>query len=268
MIVDDTTRDYILHLRKLVIAEKAPSRKELLKQEKKRNLYLRQLLENDVKAEAPTLYELRVSIDSELREERNMKKEKRGRVFIRMAGDAAKTIGGLVDEVKSAFRALDNCSLTLSAELPKVLQDGSIFCPDDEQRGDNSDPYKNFWVVDNDDAVMESFRKAVEYFSSHNQQLPQESKSRLKRPSILIHVMKDTNVSDLENPSYLTNMPNPKDTEKMIMLSFYSFPLGGITDPEDFLLFLKKAWEPFNALGRVYIAEEGINAQMSVPANV
>jgi predicted sulfurtransferase len=31
---------------------------------------------------------------------------------------------------------------------------------------------------------------------------------------------------------------------------------------------LRKVWKPFDALGRVYVAEEGINAQMSIPTNV
>ena len=31
---------------------------------------------------------------------------------------------------------------------------------------------------------------------------------------------------------------------------------------------LRAVWEPFGALGRVYVASEGINAQMAVPATV
>ena len=52
------------------------------------------------------------------------------------------------------------------------------------------------------------------------------------------------------------------------MISFYAFPPSGIDDPEDFAFDLKKKWKPFQALGRVYVAQEGINAQMSVPTNV
>ena len=52
------------------------------------------------------------------------------------------------------------------------------------------------------------------------------------------------------------------------MLSFYAFPPGGITDPEEFATRLRKLWKPFSVLGRVYVAREGINAQMSVPTNV
>lgn len=31
---------------------------------------------------------------------------------------------------------------------------------------------------------------------------------------------------------------------------------------------LRAVWEPFGALGRVYVASEGINAQMALPATV
>ena len=52
------------------------------------------------------------------------------------------------------------------------------------------------------------------------------------------------------------------------MLSFYAFPPSGIADSEQFAFDLRKKWKPFKALGRVYVATEGVNAQMSVPTNV
>lgn len=52
------------------------------------------------------------------------------------------------------------------------------------------------------------------------------------------------------------------------MLSFYSFPVGGIADPNEYAVTLKQLWKPFQALGRVYVAHEGVNAQMSVPTLV
>ena len=53
------------------------------------------------------------------------------------------------------------------------------------------------------------------------------------------------------------------------MLSFYSFPPnGGIPDPESTAEQLKRLWRPFKALGRIYVANEGINAQMAIPTNV
>ena len=52
------------------------------------------------------------------------------------------------------------------------------------------------------------------------------------------------------------------------MLSFYSFPQGGIVDPEVTAETLRRTFRPFRALGRVYVATEGINAQMAIPTNV
>jgi predicted sulfurtransferase len=52
------------------------------------------------------------------------------------------------------------------------------------------------------------------------------------------------------------------------MLSFYAFPPMGLADPDAFALQLRKRFKPFHALGRVYVAVEGVNAQMSVPTNV
>ena len=126
---------------------------------------------------------------------------------------------------------------------------------------------KLWWSVNSDEDVSETFRKANEFFTSHNSDLAVNLKRRLKRPAILIHVKRGRHEPILP-PAYLKGMPNPKETEAMTMLSFYSFPPGGIPDPEDFILFLKKVWEPFGALGRVYVAQEGVNAQMSVPTNV
>eukprot|EP00957_Ditylum_brightwellii_P070908 5388531-Ditylum_brightwellii.AAC.1 len=63
-------------------------------------------------------------------------------------------------------------------------------------------------------------------------------------------------------------MANPKETETMTMLSFYSFPPQGIENVEDFGFMLRKVWKNFGALGRVYVAREGVNAQMSIPTNV
>jgi hypothetical protein len=69
-------------------------------------------------------------------------------------------------------------------------------------------------------------------------------------------------------PAYLLNMPDPIDTETMTMLSFYSFPPNGIDDVEEFGMMLRKVWKVFGALGRVYVAHEGVNAQMALPTNV
>jgi len=52
--------------------------------------------------------------------------------------------------------------------------------------------------------------------------------------------------------------------QKRITLSFYQY--AHIEDPQKFRDDLFLAWSQLDALGRIYVAHEGINAQMSVPA--
>lgn len=117
------------------------------------------------------------------------------------------------------------------------------------------------WPVQTDDDVIRTFEKANEFFENNT--------NLLKRPSILIFVSRDPNAPPPPPPpSYLENMKDPSQSESMTMLSFYAFPPQGIADPDDFAQTLRKLWKPFQALGRVYVAQEGVNAQMSIPTNV
>jgi UPF0176 protein len=50
-----------------------------------------------------------------------------------------------------------------------------------------------------------------------------------------------------------------------LTLSFYKY--HGLEDPRRFRDELFAAWEKLNVLGRIYVAREGINAQLSVPAD-
>ena len=52
--------------------------------------------------------------------------------------------------------------------------------------------------------------------------------------------------------------------EERLTLSFYQYHKIG--NPELFRNHLFVAWDEMEALGRIYVANEGINAQMSVPA--
>lgn len=52
--------------------------------------------------------------------------------------------------------------------------------------------------------------------------------------------------------------------KQRLTLSFYAY--AKIEDPKKFRDDLFMAWHPLDALGRIYVAHEGINAQMSVPA--
>lgn len=53
--------------------------------------------------------------------------------------------------------------------------------------------------------------------------------------------------------------------KERITLSFYAY--AKIENPQQFRDNLFLAWNPLEALGRIYVAHEGINAQMSVPAD-
>ena len=65
---------------------------------------------------------------------------------------------------------------------------------------------------------------------------------------------------------YLQGMCDPSETDSYTMLSFYRF--HDLEDPHAFAAQLQEIWRPFKAVGRVYVAQEGVNAQMAVPTNV
>ena len=50
------------------------------------------------------------------------------------------------------------------------------------------------------------------------------------------------------------------------MVSFYKF--HRILNTVEFAEKLERLWKPFFAVGRVYVASEGVNAQMAIPTNV
>ncbi len=53
--------------------------------------------------------------------------------------------------------------------------------------------------------------------------------------------------------------------KQRLTLSFYAY--ARIEDPKKFRDDLFLAWEPLEVLGRIYVAKEGINAQLSLPAD-
>lgn len=117
------------------------------------------------------------------------------------------------------------------------------------------------WPIETDDDVVNTFEKANGFF--------QNNPDLLKRPSLLVYVSKDPNAPVAPPPPpYLQHLKDPSQSDTMTMLSFYAFPPSGIENPEEFAVVLRKLWKPFHALGRVYVAHEGVNAQMSVPTNV
>ncbi len=65
---------------------------------------------------------------------------------------------------------------------------------------------------------------------------------------------------------YLSGMPDPAEADSFTVLSFYRF--SDIPDPHAIAATLQETWRPFRAVGRIYVAQEGVNAQMVVPTNV
>jgi len=235
-----------------------------------RNLNIKRLLHSDSgdsnstsssssSFQVPPLYAVKIWVDDELRDELKLTgREKRGRVFIEEGSEGAKTFRGLKDEMFGFFRALRKDTFLLTANLPQFSEGGNVVTV-------VSDDNHSEWKIENDEDVAKTFAKADEYFQN-----PTTSTTvALKRPSVQINVRKDPNAPlPPPPPAYLNGMPDPAQSESMTMLSFYAFPPSGIADPEKFALDLKRKWKPFRALGRIYVATEGVNAQMSVPTNV
>jgi UPF0176 protein len=59
---------------------------------------------------------------------------------------------------------------------------------------------------------------------------------------------------------------SPEDATHWIMTSFYTLRL--VSEQEELCKRLIAAWQPLGVLGRVYVAQEGVNAQVSVPDNM
>lgn len=250
--------------RRLEVArEKKLARRQAIQESHDRNIKFKRMLHSDANSshgegfQIPSLYSLKLSVCPELRDELKLNgREKRGRVFVEMGSDASRTLKGLKMELHSFFRVLRKSSYLLEATIPKV-DDNGLIVNDVDVWNDLNDA----WKIESDQDVLRTFSAADEFFEAHQ--------DKLKRPSLLLYVAKDPNAPPPEpSPTYLENLPDPAATESMTMLSFYAFPPDAIRNPEDFAVSLRKLWKPFNALGRVYVAQEGVNAQMSVPTNV
>jgi len=260
-----TTDETPLITAKRVSMEKKQTRKQYLEMDRQRNLRVKTLISSQAQQE---LYAIKVSVDSSIRDELHMNgREKRGRMFIPLQSEGCQSYKGLKQELHSFFRSLKKSTYRLSAALPEITQGEGDDIPQvvapqftEEQDSDNS----AYWPLASDVAVAQSFGKAMEYFNSCELTISEV----LKRPTLILHVSRNPDYIKPPTPPYLQDMPDPKTTSTMTMISFYSFPPQGIKNPEEFAMELKKLWKPFDVLGRVYVATEGVNAQMSVPTNV
>jgi UPF0176 acylphosphatase like domain len=223
------------------------------------------------------LYQIKVLVCEELRQELKLTgREKRGRVFLERHDAATRSLSALRSQLHGFFRALKKDSYVLSASYPVPPAPAATCLADDVQRHGNGTTNANHdtlndravaWPLECDDDVVESFRRADEFFASLVASQP--SSETLKRPTLTVHVTKNPNAPPPPpTPDYLVNLPDPAESTHMTMLSFYAFPASGIANPDDYAVLLRKRWKPFAALGRVYVAHEGVNAQMSVPTLV
>jgi len=270
-----TITNQVLEERRLEIKRgKRAAIKQNTQERVSRNLDIKRLLHTENSADSgnstssgfqpPPLYAIKVWVDDELREELKLSgREKRGRVFIETGSEGTKTFRGMKDELFGFFRALRKDTFLLTANLPQFDEVGNILTVSHPPLAENDSQSDGLsWRIENDEDVVRTFAMADDFFQN-------SSTFALKRSSLQINVMKDPNAPlPPPPPAYLTGMPDPAKSESITMLSFYAFPPSGIVDPEEFALNLNKLWKPFQTLGRIYVATEGVNAQMSVPTNV
>ncbi len=90
---------------------------------------------------------------------------------------------------------------------------------------------------------------------------------RRSPPCALGYLWQAMNAHDLRNQYGLGTLRARLDAEPFARttLSFYRYVR--ITDPEGLRNALYADWEALGVLGRIYVAGEGINAQLSVPAH-
>lgn len=266
----DLTNEDLVQRRLRVAREKREARNRSLERRTQRNLQLKRLLSTQASSSATStnparspLYAIKVTVADDLRAELQLSgREKRGRVFVE---SALRSLRDLRQEMHSFFRALRKDTYVLRGSYPILTADTSLLHPervtDNPALGEPRYGSMETWPIENDDDVVDLFAKADTFF--------QGQASLLSRPTIVVHVHRNPNAPPPPPPpAYLTNLANPQESPTLTMLSFYAFPPNGIDDVDEFAIKLRKLWKPFEALGRVYVAYEGVNAQMSVPTNV
>ena len=276
-----TTNQQIVLRRNEINRAKRQARQKALQQDRQRNYKLRNLFSQETTANSknvPPMFAIKLVTDRILRSELKMNgREKRGRMFVPRPIDgseeecAVTSLKALKQTIHEFFRRLKKSTYLLSASLPVLDEEGNVLMYDSDDDDEERETI-GMWSLESDEEVQFAFREAEQFFLKQQQQMEQQDNNELgmKRPTLILHVTKDPNAPlPPPPPPYLDNMADPNSSPTMTMLSFYSFPPNeGIPDPESTADQLKRLWRPFRALGRVYVANEGINAQMAVPTNV
>lgn len=205
---------------------------------------------------ASDLIQIKVIVCKQLREELQLSaRERRGRVFLDPS--VCVTMASLCGQLHGFFAALRRDSYILKAFPPQVTPDGDVLPPVEGVDDATS------LTIETDADVQTLFDRAQVLYEN-------DFKDQLSRPTMCLRIEVNPNrPAPAPVPDYLQNLPNPSESTHMNMLSFYAFPASGIKDPEEFSKHLRKTWqEPYQAVGRIYVAQEGLNAQMAVPNNV
>eukprot|EP00804_Cyclotella_cryptica_P001449 CCRYP_003694-RA/>CCRYP_003694-RA protein AED:0.06 eAED:0.06 QI:1192/1/1/1/1/1/6/97/939 len=296
-----TANQQIVARRNEINRQKREARQKALEKDRERNLKLRHLFSEEVQQrhandgdtgignDVPPMFAVKVVTCRTLRAELKMNgREKRGRMFVERPtffGEntmksiddeedannyACMSVKALKQTIHEFFRRLKKSTYVLSASLPVLDQEGNVLMYDDDDSEDEDRQMLGMWPLDTDEDVQNAFFEAEQFFLHHQKQQQHDEMSAMKRPTLIIHVTKDPNAPlPPPPPPYLENLPDPNASPTMTMLSFYAFPPNdGIVDPNSTADQLKRLWRPFRALGRVYVANEGVNAQMAVPTNV
>lgn len=144
-----------------------------------------------------------------------------------------KSLANIRDFVSKSVPGLDPNPYKLKYSFPSISNDIHDF---------KSNP------VSNSD-LLEALKQADSYVSP-----------------LRLHVVSVPGVFPPAEVDYFANMPDPSNTDSYSLISLFRF--SNITDTQKVVDELRELWSPFEALGRIYVAPEGINAQMTVPTNV
>ena len=284
-----TTNAQIVARRNEINRAKREARQKVLDKDRERNYRLRTLFSQEGQQQqnvengaagsddgsgVPPMFAIKLVTDRTLRTELKMNgREKRGRMFVKRPPSsvhseeeeeyACTSLKALRQTIHEFFRRLKKSTYLLSASLPVLDEEGHVLMYDTD---DEDHQVEGTWSLNTDADVQHAFREAEKFFIEQQT----DGQGGMKRPTLILYVTKDPNAPlPPPPPPYLENMPDPNSSPTMTMLSFYAFPPNeGIVDPESTADQLKRLWRPFRALGRVYVANEGVNAQMAVPTNV
>lgn len=109
----------LVQQRLAVARAKKEARQRSLQDVQNRNLLFKRMLGTS-SSNLPSLYAVKVSVCEELRENLRLNgRERRGRVFIEVDGDASRSIKRLKQELHSFFRCLLRSTYVLQATLPE-----------------------------------------------------------------------------------------------------------------------------------------------------